>query len=247
MRYSIQQLAEQLGISRRTLQYYDDIGLLKAKRQLDNQYRFYNQADMQVLQKILLLKQAGLSLQQIDGVLNDESLLPEMLMTQQSNLASKQQEISIQQQVVQQLISQTMEQVMANSIWQPLSEAEQQAYEQEAKQRWDAQLVEQSNNRWRAYSSYQQQQILAEGEEIYHALAKLVNGEHDTPEVLAVLQHWHEHLKNFYEPSQAMLLGLAELYMDDERFYKNLSKYDEKLPAFLAQAIPAYVASLNID
>ena len=60
------------GISTRTLQYYDEIGLLAAKRKA-NEYRYYTRSELLVLQQILLYKELGISLEDINTMVNHSS------------------------------------------------------------------------------------------------------------------------------------------------------------------------------
>ena len=52
------------GLSRRTLQYYDDIGLMKVNRSQLN-YRLYSGEDLDRLWDIMVYKEAGLPLNEI--------------------------------------------------------------------------------------------------------------------------------------------------------------------------------------
>lgn len=65
-------LAKIANISLRTLRYYDKIGLLKPSQIASNGYRQYNEEDLIRLQKILLLKKLGFSLEEIEGMLLDK-------------------------------------------------------------------------------------------------------------------------------------------------------------------------------
>ncbi len=56
------------GLSRRTLQYYDDIGLMNVKRSQLN-YRLYSEEDMDRLWDILVYKEAGLPLNEIRALM----------------------------------------------------------------------------------------------------------------------------------------------------------------------------------
>ena len=60
------------GISTRTLQYYDEIGLLTAKRKA-NEYRYYTSSKLLVLQQILLYRELGISLEDISMMVNHSS------------------------------------------------------------------------------------------------------------------------------------------------------------------------------
>lgn len=53
---SISQVAKLTGISIRTLQYYDEIGLLKPSTLTASGYRLYDDDALQTLQQILFLK-----------------------------------------------------------------------------------------------------------------------------------------------------------------------------------------------
>lgn len=57
------------GISKRTLQYYDDVGILSAERATGNE-RLYNQDSLNKLVKILVYKKGGLKLEEIKNIIN---------------------------------------------------------------------------------------------------------------------------------------------------------------------------------
>ncbi|MCQ9278225.1 MerR family transcriptional regulator [Staphylococcus borealis] len=71
--YTIGALADQLGITVRTLQYYDRKGLLTAKRTAESNRRYYNEDDVQQLQLIALLKEFGCTLDEIQTLLYEDS------------------------------------------------------------------------------------------------------------------------------------------------------------------------------
>lgn len=68
---SISQVARLTGISIRTLQYYDEIGLLKPSELTASGYRLYNDEALQTLQQILLFKELGFSLKEIKEILEN--------------------------------------------------------------------------------------------------------------------------------------------------------------------------------
>ncbi|GAB2516271.1 MerR family transcriptional regulator [Nocardia heshunensis] len=73
MEWTIAQLADSAGITSRTLRHYDDIGLLPPTRIGHNGYRYYNTASVTRLQRILLLRDLGLSLPVIAEILDRAS------------------------------------------------------------------------------------------------------------------------------------------------------------------------------
>jgi DNA-binding transcriptional MerR regulator len=66
---TISQVAELTGISTRTLQYYDEIGLLKPSKLTGSGYRLYDDEAMQKLQQILFFKELGFKLKEIKEIL----------------------------------------------------------------------------------------------------------------------------------------------------------------------------------
>ncbi|MCH5258442.1 MAG: MerR family transcriptional regulator [Lachnospiraceae bacterium] len=66
---TISQVAKLTGISTRTLQYYDEIGLLKPSEITDSGYRLYNDDALQELQQILFFKELGFKLMEIKEIL----------------------------------------------------------------------------------------------------------------------------------------------------------------------------------
>ena len=72
--WSIQQIAKLAGTTSRTLRHYGDIGLLSPSSIGRNGYRYYDQAALVRLQRILLLRDLGLGLPQIADVLERERL-----------------------------------------------------------------------------------------------------------------------------------------------------------------------------
>jgi DNA-binding transcriptional MerR regulator len=56
MAYTVKELARLSGVSVRTLHFYDEIGLLKPARVGENQYRYYEQDQLLMLQQILFFR-----------------------------------------------------------------------------------------------------------------------------------------------------------------------------------------------
>ena len=69
----ISELAKHFNVSVRTLQYYDNVGLLKPTEVTEKGYRFYDESSVSTMEKILQYKQFGFSLDTISKMLSDES------------------------------------------------------------------------------------------------------------------------------------------------------------------------------
>ncbi|MDE6596336.1 MAG: MerR family transcriptional regulator, partial [Oscillospiraceae bacterium] len=73
MKMQISELAKHFNVSVRTLQYYDNVGLLKPTEVTEKGYRFYDESSVSTMEKILQYKQFGFSLDTISKMLSDES------------------------------------------------------------------------------------------------------------------------------------------------------------------------------
>lgn len=67
---TISQVAKLTGLSARTLQYYDEIGLLKPSERTASGYRLYGEADLQRLQQIMFFKELDFKLRDIGQLLD---------------------------------------------------------------------------------------------------------------------------------------------------------------------------------
>lgn len=67
---TIRKLAEEFGLSRTTLLYYDSIGILSPSDRSNKNYRLYSEEDKEKLKKIIMFREMGLKLSEIKKLLN---------------------------------------------------------------------------------------------------------------------------------------------------------------------------------
>lgn len=67
---TVSQVTKLTGVSPRTLQYYDEIGLLKPSGLTSSGYRLYNDEALQKLQQVLFFKELGFTLKEIQEFIN---------------------------------------------------------------------------------------------------------------------------------------------------------------------------------
>lgn len=70
---TVSKLAEQCGLSRSTLLYYESIGLMKPALRSDGNYRCYGDKDAARLRQICVYRDAGLKLEDIRALLDGAS------------------------------------------------------------------------------------------------------------------------------------------------------------------------------
>lgn len=68
--FTVGDLARHAGVSVRTLHHYDSVGLLKPLRVAENGYRIYSWDDAMRLQEIMFYREVGLTLKEIQAILD---------------------------------------------------------------------------------------------------------------------------------------------------------------------------------
>lgn len=71
----ISEAARRYGVSKRTLRYYEEIGVLDSIRKEYTNYRYYNEAQLIKLEQILLLKNLGFTMAEADHILQSDDRL----------------------------------------------------------------------------------------------------------------------------------------------------------------------------
>ncbi len=90
MNLKIGELARASGLTIRTLRYYDAVGLLSPGRRTEAEHRLYSQSDVARLLQIQSLKALGLSLSDIQGILDDPQQSPEMVLERHIHFVQEQ-------------------------------------------------------------------------------------------------------------------------------------------------------------
>ena len=245
--YTVKQIANLAGVSVRTMHYYDEIDLLKPSTVGNNGYRYYSDDALFQLQQILLYREMDLDLQQIKAIMADEGFdLVTALQQHRQTLQRKLERLQTLVNTVDATILHLVGEVnMSNkNVFEGFNEEKQKAYEQEAKEMW-GDSVTQSVKLWHSYSDERKEAVMQEGGEIYAALAENMSLGAESAQVQALLERWHEHIRNFYEPSFERLRGLGEMYHDHPDFRATFTAFHPDLPAFLKEAIAHYVDGLE--
>jgi len=68
--FTIGQVAKKYGLSRSTLIYYDSIGILTPSGRSESNYRLYSDNDLKKMDRMMLFRSAGLSLDSIPSLLD---------------------------------------------------------------------------------------------------------------------------------------------------------------------------------
>ncbi len=247
MSYTVKQLATMAGVTARTLHYYDEIGLLRPSSVGDNGYRYYDDAAALRLQQIMFYRELGLSLDDIGAVLDSPEF--DLLLALRAHREALRRRATRLNELID-TVDRTIlhlrgkAEMSTNELFQGFDDETQARYEEEAMTLYDPKLVKESSLRWKGYSAEQKAGIIAEGQAVSTDMAALIGRRPNDPDVQAVAARWHAHMRRYYEPTPAIMRGLARGYEEDPRFSALYESIHPELPAFLRAAIDHYVDQL---
>lgn len=89
----IKAVEELLGLSRANIRFYEDKGLLSPDRS-ENRYREYDEADIEQLKKIIILRKMGVSIEDIGALFEGKAELNEVLQKQSAELKAEIERLS---------------------------------------------------------------------------------------------------------------------------------------------------------
>jgi DNA-binding transcriptional MerR regulator len=246
MDWSIQEVARLTGTTSRTLRHYGSVGLLEPSRVGHNGYRYYDEKSLVRLQRILMLRDLGLSLPAVAEVLENQKDQTEALREHLSWLRQEQGRLARQARAVETTIWRLEGdgQLMAQEMFDGFDHAQ---YKDEVEARWGAKAYADSDAWWHGLGAEGQKQWkerLARLMEDWRAAA--VSGaspESDTAQTLAARHaDWLGSIPGapgYPEgPAKEYVLGLAEMYVADERFAANYGGAEGA--AFVRDALRAY-------
>jgi DNA-binding transcriptional MerR regulator len=239
------------GTTSRTLRHYGDVGLLPASRIGENGYRYYDQSALVRLQRILLLRRLGLGLTEIRRVLDEQLDVAAALDAHVHALLAEQQQLGRQIASVRRTLA-ALREGKDLEMAEMFDGFEHTQYRNEVEQRWGADAYARSAAWWEAKSPADKARWQAEQAERLRAWVELsmTDASPDDPSAQQLAAQHVEWLRGVPgtpaasgDPAalRAYVLGLAELYVADERFAANYGGAEGA--AFVKAALEHYVAT----
>lgn len=225
---TVGQVAEQMGVTVRTLHHYDEIGLLRPSERTYAGYRLYTPADLERMQQIVVYRRLGFSLEEVAELLESGADPVEHLQRQRHAVMSRMAELG---ELVQ-AIDHALEVEMNDNT---LSAAERRElfgehfddYQAEAQQRWgETEHWKQSAARTKRYTKDDWARLKAEQQEIFDRQVEVwrSGAAADSPEAMdAVEQHRLFIDRWFYECPPSFHVNLGELFVADPRYAETMA------------------------
>ncbi|MBN6187924.1 MerR family transcriptional regulator [Aneurinibacillus sp. BA2021] len=249
MEYTVQKLGQLAGISTRTLRYYDEVGILKPARINTSGYRIYGQAEVDRLQQILFYRELGMSLDRIKEIINDPAF------DRFQSLTAHHKQLLAKRKQLEQLID-NVEKTIASiegrttmtdkekfeGFKQKMIEENERKYGDEIRTAYGNDTVMKANEKLKSMTQKEYDEATRLANEINETLAEAVKAGNPASDAAQKAAHLHKQWLTCYwsEYSKEAHAGLAQLYVDDERFKAYYDKNQPGTAEFLRDAILIY-------
>lgn len=248
MEAPIHEVARLAGTTSRTLRHYGDLGLLEPSRVGANGYRWYDDDALVRLQRILLLRDLGLPLEQVRRVLDRQDDEVEALHAHLAWLRQEQERIGRQVAAVEHTIAarQNGDGIVAEQVFDGFDHTR---YREEVEQRWGAKAYADSDAWWRGLGAegqarFSQQQAALQADWAAAAGADLDPASDEAQALASRHVAWLGSIPGTPgaggTPVRAYIEGLADMYVADERFAAHYGGADAA--AFVRDALHAWTA-----
>jgi DNA-binding transcriptional MerR regulator len=231
----VKEVADLVGISVRTLHHYDEIGLLTPNETTESGYRLYSNENLETLQQILFFKELGFPLKKIKEIINSPSFdRQEALELHRKMLLEKRNRLDQMIATIEKTMKHSKGEInMSNEEKFEGFDFSHNPYEQEARERWGDKAVDNANVK---FGKTEQDAMNS----IYRKLASIRHESPESEEAQTAIKEWYDFLNKIATYSLEAFKGLGQMYIDDERFTKNIDKFGEGLAKFMCDAMAVY-------
>ena len=250
MAYTVKKLALMSGVSVRTLHFYDEVGLLRPAYVGANGYRFYEEAQLLILQQILFYRELGFELKQIKRILTRPSFdriaaLQSHRKVLRKNLARTRKLIQTIDRTIKHLKG--TKKMKSQELFVGFSPEQQAKHEQYLIDRFGEKMKEeiaQSHQKVSKWTKANWEKAGGTFNEICRDAVSAMNRRllPESPEVQGVIRRHYQWLKQFWTPTRESYTGHSELIVDSE-LRKAYEAHHPQLASFISAAIKVFAQS----
>ncbi|RAK15656.1 MerR family transcriptional regulator [Anoxybacillus vitaminiphilus] len=254
MEYTVHQLAKLAGVTGRTLRYYDEIGILKPARINSSGYRIYGQAEVDKLQQILFYRELEVDLETIKKMVNSPSFDDvKALKEHREKLLAKRKQLDLLiANVDKTLAAKEGRMTMSDKekfegFKQKLIDENEKKYGKEIRAKYGDETVDKSNQKLKQMTEEQYAQVKKLEQEVLDVLNEAFLTGDPASELAQQAADLHRQWLSYFWDSytKEAHAGVAQMYVDDERFTAYYDKTHPGAAKFLRDAILLYTGMKN--
>ena len=237
---TVNEVSKLAGVSIRTLQYYDSIGLLKPAEYTESGYRLYDDAALERLQQILLFRELEFPLKEIKEIVTMPNFDRKKALEQQIEL------LTMKKEHLEKLIefARGIQNGGNNTMdFTAFDTSKLDDYTRKAKEQWGQTKAFAEYEKKSAERSKNDEKILwADFMKIFNKFGKLKNSDPTSNEAQLLVKETQEYItKNFYKCTNDILASLGKMYAAGGEFTTNIDAAGGKGTAlFVSKAIEFY-------
>ena len=237
---TVNEVSKLAGVSIRTLQYYDKIGLLKPTQYTESGYRLYDDTALETLQQILLFRELEFPLKEIRAILSRPDFDRNLALEQQITLLTMKKEHLENLIDFARGIRATGVKTMDFTVFDTKKMDE---YAKQAKERWGStaeykEFEQKTRDRSREEDRIIQERFM----QIFKEFGKLKDTDPGDAKVQDQVRELQDYItEHYYKCSDEILFSLGQMYAGGGDFTVNINDYaGEGTAEFTAEAIRIY-------
>ncbi|SEL94544.1 DNA-binding transcriptional regulator, MerR family [Butyrivibrio sp. ob235] len=237
---TVNEVSKLTGVSIRTLQYYDQIGLLKPAEYTESGYRLYDDAALEKLQQILLFKELEFPLKDIKDIINRSDFDKTKVLEQQIEL------LELKKEHIENLLN-LCKYLKVRGVrkldFTAFDSSKLDEYARKAKEQWGQtpaykEYAEKSKNWTKEYESG----LMADFTKLFEEFGTMKEMDPASKEVQSQVKRVQDFItENMYTCTNDILYGLGTGYVGGGELTENIEKMGGKGTAeFIFRAIKIY-------
>ena len=236
----INEVVKLTGVSARTLQYYDKIGLLIPEKQ-DNGYRDYTEENLEKLQKILFYRFLKFKLNDIKELLEGDFDNLKILEQQRELILREKEKFEVILHNIEKTISNYKgEQTMTiEEKFNGFKKEDLNKYENQAVEKYGKDTIEESKKR----QSGREEIVTEEFNEVFRSMAKFKDENVDVAEkeVQSKVEDLYNNMNEYaFDCSIEVFSYIGKGYVHNPEFKRNIDKFGEGVAEYTSKAIEKY-------
>ena len=218
---TVNEVSKLAGVSIRTLQYYDSIGLLKPAEYTESGYRLYDDTAMERLQQILLFRELEFPLKEIKEIVTRPDFDKEKALDQQIEL------LALKKEHLEKLITfarEIKEKGANNMDFTAFDTRKLEEYKMKAKEQWgDTSAYKEYEEKASGRSDEEEKVLWKEFMKLFERFGKIKDTDPASDKAQGMVKDIQDYItEHFYECSKDILAGLGKMYPSGGEFTTNI-------------------------